>query len=241
MEDAARRSGDRGFAAMAQQLRLDAGMTIGQFCLPLRALGVTEANVRRVEGDEERATIEWVRYYADGLGASFSELFDVWDRESPNTEDRMTVAEARAMIKRLLKAGVECPCCGRTCKERRQSLTPNMVRFVRWLARAHRGTPVPIREWQREHAEYGGDYAKTEHWGLTRREPGRAPLWSPTLKGLKFARGQVKVHKVAILWRNKVLRWEGDLLDIHELLDESPEHDDRSEEPPPTLPGMDHA
>lgn len=223
---------------MVQQLRLDAEMTIGQLVLPLRSLGVTEAHIRRVEDNQERASLESVRHYASALGASFSGLFDVWDRESPNTEDRMTVAEARAMIRRLLKAGVECPCCGRTCKERRQSLTPNMVRFVRWLVSTHRGTPVSIRDWQREHAEYGGDYAKTEHWGLTRRELGRAPLWSPTLKGTKFVRAQVKVHKVAVLWRNKVLRWDGDLLDISELLRETTEHDDRGDEPPPSLPGM---
>lgn len=236
----ARRRGARGFAAMAQQVRIDAKLTIGQFVLPLRrsGSGATEADVNRIERGKERASIEWVRYYADGTGTAFTAMFDVWDREAPGKEDRLTVAEARAMIARLLKAGVECPCCGRPCKERRQTLTPNMVRFVRWLVQEYRGEPLEIRQWQREHAEYGGDYAKTSHWGLTKRAPGKAPRWSPTLKGTKFARAQVKIHKAAILWRSEVLRWEGELLDIHQLLHEKPEHGERGDGPHPTLPGV---
>lgn len=235
----ARREGERGFAAMVKQLREDVGYSIVQFAAPLRRAGIGPSDVSAIEAGKVRASAEWVRYYADSLRVPFTKLFDVWDREALGTEHRMTVAEARAAVQRLLKVGVECPCCGRIAKERRQSLTPNMCRFVRWLVQNYRGEPLEIRGWQREHAEYGGDYAKTEHWGLTKREHGRDPLWSPTLKGTKFARGQVKVHKVAILWRNEVLRWEGDLLDVQQLLREDPEHDNRGGEPPPTLPGID--
>jgi len=232
----ARRRGLRGFGALARQLREDAGISMAEMCRPIGAM-VSELSA--IETGKTRATAEWVRYIADALGRPFTEMFDLWDREAPGEESRLTVAEARAMVQRLLAAGVECPCCGRLCRETRRSLTPTMARFVVWLVDQYRGEPLNPKSWLRNKT-YGGDYAKVTHWGLAHRLPGREPRWEPTDKGRLFARGQTKVRRVAIFWRNQVLRWEGGTVTIKDVLGDDPEIPERGVATQ-TLPGVDRA
>ena len=229
------RTGDRGFGPLVHVLRLDLEIAQGSMAAKLR---VPAAFLADVENGKTRANAEVVRMLSVELDVSFAWLFDVWDREAPGTEDRMTVAEAKGMVRRLLSVGVECPCCGRPAKEQRRSLTPLMVDFMRWLVGQYRGEPVLITPWAKDHVQYGGDYAKVAHWDLAKREPGKLRLWSPTTAGRKFVKGQTKVQRTAVLWRNEVIRMEGKLLDIHQLAGDEGERPERTGERTPALPGM---
>ena len=239
-ESEARRRGDRGFGPLVRQLREDREVRLGALA---KGISVGVVLISNLELGKVRVTPELIRRIANWLEAPFSLLFDVWDREAPDAADRMTVAEAQAMVKRLRSTGegVECPCCGAKVKERRRSLTPPMIRFIRWLVREHTGEPVLITPWVKDSSQHGGDYAKIELWGLAHRHPGQKPMWSPTPKGVAFVRGQVKVHRIAVVFRGEVLTWDGPKQDIDEMANEDVANEvpERGDGPAPTLPGMD--
>lgn len=234
-EAQAMRDGLRGFGARVKMLRIDAGMSVGNVTHPL--LPEYSPQLTEIEEGQRRADAEWVRFLADSYGVQFHELFDLWDSEAPDKAARMTVAEAAAMIERRLSVGVECPCCGRTCKESKRTMSKPMARFLLWLVGECRGYPVDPRPWTRT-KDYGGDYAKVAHWGLASRLPGKEPRWSPTTKGSNFVLGKIMIPRRVVLWKNSVLRYEGPSVTIDEVLGvDLSEHPLRSGRAP-TLPGL---
>jgi transcriptional regulator with XRE-family HTH domain len=237
IEAQAARDGHRGFGRTVQQLRVDQEITLGQAAMVLRT---SVGTVSQVERSRLRATAEQVRLFSVLLSVPFTVLFDAWDEEAADGAERTTVAEAKAMVQRLLGAGVDCPCCGRLAKEQRRTLTPPMCQFMQWLVDEYRGEPVLITPWVKQESQHGGDYAKVVHWGLAERRRGKAPLWTPTDKGRKFTRNQVKVRRFAVVWRNEVLRHEGPLVDLFALLGDKHEHPER-EGKAQALPGMERA
>lgn len=217
-EAQAKREGLRGFGPMVRQLRKDAGLTRVSFAKKAKCDASTLASI---EEGKVRPTIEWPRIASVVLGAPFSVLFDVWSAGAPDGEERMTVAEAKAMIERLLSVGVDCPCCGRPCKELKRSLSPPMVRFARWLCRNYRGAGLDAKSFVQDTQQHGGDYAKVIHWGLAVKSP-ETGLWSPTKLCKKWVRGEVKVQKQVVLWRNSVLRTAGDLVSVEDIDHDTP-------------------
>lgn len=235
-EARAMRDGLRGLGPMMKILRIDRGLTIAHVTQPLPYM--TGPMLVEIEEGRQRADAEWLRFLAHSYNVPFTRLFDVWDREAPDKIDRMLVAEAAAMIQRRLHVGVECPCCGRPCKESKRSMSRPMARFLLWLVGEHRGDPVDPRPWTR-HKDYGGDYAKIAHWGLATKMPSKEPRWSPTFKGRNFALGRVKVPRRVVIWRNRVLRYEGPHVTINEVLGEdAPDKLLRDFCQVPMLPGL---
>jgi len=234
----ARSRGDRGFGAMVRQLR-DAGR------VPLADVarivpGTTEAMLLEIEAGKRRASIDLVRAYSMCTAATFTMLFDVWDREGDCAADRMTVAEATSMVQRLMETpdGVLCPCCGGKVVARKRTINEPVASFVAWLVRSFVGEPLSANRWADRYPKIarGGTYARARHWGLAVRSPGRDPLWAPTESGKRWARGISGVHRHAVLWRGKVLRFEGGLVKINEVA--SGEEIQRGLGPTPSLPGL---
>lgn len=238
-ELAARARGDRGFGPLVKLLRDQGRVPAGEVVRLVP--GGTEADLRRIEAGTWRPTVDWVRGYAMATAATFTFLFDVWDREAPGTADRMTVAEAVAMCTRLREtaAGVVCPVCAAKVVARKRTINAPVASFVSWLARNYCGTPLDAIAWvdANTHLSRGGTYARAVHWGLAVRQPGLEPLWSPTDKGRRWAAGMAKVHKHAVLYRTKVLRFEGDMVTITDIA--QGEDIQRGLGPTPSLPGLD--
>lgn len=234
----ARLRGDRGFGPMIDQLLRAKSlslMDLGQ------RTGVRVEVLSTVLRGEKRATAELVRLLSVALDLPFPELFDVWDREAPGSADRMTVAEARDMIRRLLAVGVQCPCCGRTAKQFTRGWRPVMVSFLRWLVANYRGEPLSISPWCDRDKPPGGDYGKVKHWGLATKHPEGGKVWSPTARGIDFVRGNLKVPASCVVWRGEVLSWSEDLVDFDAIcrgLAVSVSPTPNRETPPPALPGM---
>ena len=238
-ESAAIARGDRGFAPLVRLLRATERVPAADV---LRLVpGASPDDLHRVELGSWRPGVDWVRAYAMTTSATFSFLFDVWDREAPGTADRMTVGEAVAMVQRLLETpdGVVCPCCEAKAVARKRTLTEPMASFVAWLARTYVGTPLDARRWVDAHPQYsrGGDYAKVRHWGLAQRVLGQDPLWYPTDKGKRWAWGTVAVKRRVVLFRNRVIRFEGEDLKIGDVAGDD-EAIRRGMGPTPMLPGL---
>lgn len=234
-EARAMRDGLRGFGAMVKMLRIDRGLTIAMVTQPLPYM--TGPVLVEIEEGRQRADAEWIRFLAHSYNVSFTSLFDIWDRESPDQVGRMLVAEAAAMVQRRLGVGVECPCCGRPCRESKRSMSKPMARFLLWLVSEYRGNPIDPRPWTR-HKDYGGDYAKIAHWGLATRLPGKEPRWYPTKKGRDFVMGKLKLQRRVVLWRNAVLRYEGPAVTIDEVLGEDLSDHLLRGTGTPSLPGL---
>lgn len=235
----ARARGDRGFGPLARLHRERANTPVADV---VRLVGGgTVDDLHAIEAGRQRATVDWVRAYAMTTTATFTFLFDVWDREGPDAADRMTVAEAVTMVRRLIQtpAGVTCPCCGGLAVERKRTLNAPVASFVGWLVRAFTSEPLDARRWVDAHPEHsrGGTYARARHWGLAMREIGQAPLWRPTEKAKAWVYGRTSIHQHVVLFRNTVQRFEGALVHYRDV---GPSDEvQRGAGPAPTLPGLD--
>lgn len=188
-----------------------------------RKLGLGSGGLIAVEHGRRKAPIEWLHPLAQLYAQEFTEVFDRWD-----DADSITVAQAREHLRRALKTGSTCMTCGRVAQESRRAFSAPMAHFVAWLSEQ---SPVPAdpRPWFKETYQRGGDYAKVVHWQLATRLPGRDPFWSPTERGREFAAGRVKIHGIAVLWRNAVTRFEGDHVSIAEVIARAAAEDARPE------------
>ena len=155
-------------------------------------------------------------------------------------ELRMTVAEARELVTQLraTKDGVVCPVCGRGVHDHLRTAGKPMASFMHWLVANYNDTPLDIEQWKREnphHARGGSTYSRARWWGLAMRERGQKPLWSPTLKGKRWAWGIIALKSKVTIRDNVPIAFDGPELLIHE--------DDTSIEPQrggttPDLPGL---
>jgi hypothetical protein len=204
--------------------------------------GGTEHDLLAIEAGSLRPTVDWVRAYAMATTATFTHLFDVWDREGPDAANRMTVAEATAMLTRLMLTtdGAICPCCSGHVVARKRTINEPVASFVTWLVRRYTGSPIHAGAWKEANPTLarGGTYARAKHWQLATREPGQAPLWSPTEHGKRWAWGMVEVHQHAVLHRNRVLRFEGGTVSIDAVLPGSSDDHKRGIGRTPELPGL---
>jgi hypothetical protein len=237
-ELAALERGDRGFGPLVRLLREREKVPAAAV---LRLVpGASEEDLARVESGAWRPSVDWVRAYAMATTATFTSLFDVWDREAPGGAERMTVAEAVAMCSRLRETskGVVCPVCAALVVVRKRTLNEPVASFVAWLSRHYNGRPLNALGWvdTHEHLSRGGTYARAAHWGLATREPGEEPLWSPTNKGRRWAAGLTKVHRHAVIFRGAVLRFDGAEVGIADVA--SGEEIQRGMGPTPMLPGV---
>lgn len=205
--------------------------------------GGTERDLLLIEAGSLHPTIDWVRAYSMATTATFTHLFDVWDRESPDPASRMTVLEAAQMVSRLMEtqAGVECPCCGGKVVARKRTLNEPVASFVLWLVKSYTGTPINVIPWVDANPALsrGGTYARARHWGLAKREEGRDPLWSPTEHGKRWCWGMVDVHQHIVLHRNRVLRFEGKPVSFDAVMPGSNDGHQRGLGRTPSLPGLD--
>jgi hypothetical protein len=113
----------------------------------------------------------------------------------------MTLDEAKAELKKGLKEGTLCPCCGQDAKVYRRSISTSMVKGLLLFADLHGSDwgHVPSIP---DLARLGGDWSKLRYWGLieeriaTRENGARSGEWRITDTGRAFLAGS-KVKKYA--------------------------------------------
>lgn len=155
-------------------------------------------------------------------------------------ELRMTVAQARDLVAQLrgTKDGIVCPVCSRHCIDHTRTAGRPMASLVAWLVERYTGDPIDISPWKRAYpklAQGGSNYSRAQWWGLAERTPGRAPLWSPTEKGKRWARGSIKIHAQVVVRDNVPIVFDGPEVAIHEVDDTiEPQRGGST----PTIPGL---
>ena len=137
--------------------------------------------------------------------------------------------EARAKMEEFLSApnGVYCPCCRRVNKIYRRGMTWEAGAWLCLLVKRY----LSDDRWHRVSDFYnlrGGDYAKLRFWDLAVMKEGSsydkkvAGLWKPTEKGIRFARGDIKLPYKALVYLDECVGFdESKMVDIHEITNKS--------------------
>lgn len=137
--------------------------------------------------------------------------------------ETMTVLQARAWLRDRLVEGAPCPVCSQRAQVYLRRIYSSTARV---LIRMHReagqdyvfvpGFNLP-----------GGDYGKAKFWGLIeRRNHERADgskrngWWRLTPRGTAFVRDQLRVPRTALIYDDRILRFEdpADTVSIQDCL-----------------------
>jgi len=134
-----------------------------------------------------------------------------------------SLSEARQKFySKLEDGGMDCPCCDRLGKVYRRrihaAMSVGLIRLYR------RGTDwVKIVTIIPEH-NFQADFTKLRFWGLIEAMDGRTATenatghWRITEKGALFAKGYLSVPAYAAIYDNRLLRLEGEPVDVREAL-----------------------
>ncbi len=137
-----------------------------------------------------------------------------------------TLAAAREFVAHHITegSGIDCPCCGQSCKLYPRKLYAEMGAWLINLVHCWNQT----RDWVdvRDFPLRGGDYGKLMHWGLAERMPNDNPakrssgMWRPTLDGIHFVMGRTRVPSHVHLYNNEVKGFSKEQVDIRQVLGE---------------------
>lgn len=136
-----------------------------------------------------------------------------------------TLTELRDFLRRHRKDGVRCPVCDQWAQEYHRTINSGMARAIIEMYRvAGAGSWFYKPDVLRGFGAAARDEALLRWWGLIEEESavrpdgGRAGWWRITPKGEMFVLGEITVPKYAVLYANKLLRYEGERIDIHDAL-----------------------
>jgi hypothetical protein len=129
--------------------------------------------------------------------------------------DTATIEEARGWLRERASKGERCPCCRQFVKVHRRKLNRSMTR---WLVRFHALTSGSL-DWTDtrkftelvfSHESPGG----LVYWGLMEPHPEKSRLWRETQLGAEFVRMQTDLPSHAVVYDNRVLRLDGELVGV---------------------------
>lgn len=133
----------------------------------------------------------------------------------------MTLGEARAELRQLVRDGERCPCCDQFAKVYRRKLNSGMARslIAMWRTAGTSWVHVPTALDARSREE-----GKLRYWGLVvesdeeRDDGGRAGWWQVTDLGAQFVLGQLRVPQYAHVYDGRCLGLHGDPVMIRDCL-----------------------
>jgi len=124
--------------------------------------------------------------------------------------------------------GTSCPICSRPIRKYKRKFSSAIASFLIVLVNNIGSDPwfdANEVDANRYGVMKGGDYAKAEKWGLAEQRPkingvskkGES-MWRPTELGVSFVNGLVVIPKHAYVYKNKVLSFTEEMIDIKEAL-----------------------
>ena len=139
----------------------------------------------------------------------------------------MSLEDARAFVlkHRTDQDGVDCPCCGRKCKEYKRSINSEMSRKLINLFHMNDDEFHHIRDLNVNHSG-GGDFAKLRFWGFIVEGNNDDPKkknsgkWKITYQGRLFVHGMIPARKYCHIYDNHLLGFTGDMITIEDALTE---------------------
>lgn len=115
-----------------------------------------------------------------------------------------TIAELKARFDKKVRAKGKqvCPVCAHKAEILPRSVSGSMARVLVLWAREWGGRWVHVKRalieiGLKKEAE-GGSFAKLHHWGLIERDDDRRGYWRVTPKGIRYARGEIKISRTLL-------------------------------------------
>jgi hypothetical protein len=137
---------------------------------------------------------------------SCSRLVNAFGRKERMQYDPMSVARRR-MYRQARNGGALCPCCGQNVVLRKRKFHCEMALFLIKLVKAYRAEQrwYSTRELIPATTKAATDGAYLTHWGLLERKDSSPGFYRPTLEGMAFVDGSIKVPaRIHILCGNVV-------------------------------------
>lgn len=139
-----------------------------------------------------------------------------------------SLGEVRLFIADHMEGGTTCPACTQHVKVYRRPMTATTARAIIAMHRNHGREFVHLPTLVRDHlpdvAHQGGYATLAQHWGLIQEERihrpdgGRAGWWRLTSDGERFALGEFRVPKYALLYSGECGGVTGEMVGIREAL-----------------------
>lgn len=134
----------------------------------------------------------------------------------------MTLADARAELRKLVRDGAECPCCTQFAKVYRFAFNGAMAVGLIRMYRTGGQEWVHVPDLRLP----GGHMLKARYWGLIEKPPElvrddgskRVGIWRMTDAGAAFVNDRARILSHAVIYNNRCLRLVGDPMTIRQLL-----------------------
>lgn len=140
---------------------------------------------------------------------------------SPPFSGDMALAEAQEKLRPLLDEGHKCPVCTQHAKIYRRKINSTMARTLITMFRngAERSfVHTPSLPGDTHEASQLAWWGLAEEEKVRRPDGGRAGWWRLTEQGSAFVQGLVKVQKYAKIYDSRLLRLDGELVTIRDVL-----------------------
>lgn len=140
----------------------------------------------------------------------------------------ITLAQARQFVLDNRPEGVHCPACDQFAKEYLRNMTAFTAKAMIAMYWHHRNEYVHMPTLIRNYLPgltQGGYATLSKYWGLIEEETkvrpdgGRAGYWTLTTEGVNFLM-RAPVPKYAVIYDGRLLRYDGELVTIEDILKE---------------------
>lgn len=138
----------------------------------------------------------------------------------------MEFAAVKSVFREQLDDGARCPCCEKFAKRYRRSFNQNMASALLWLIVAQEeaeGDFVDVPGTAPRWLLRSNQLSTLRWWGLVSRakkgddEKGYSGLWRPSLKGIRFATGEISIPGKAITYDGEIEGFEGDYVHVDDF------------------------
>ncbi len=140
-----------------------------------------------------------------------------------------TIDEAKKFLRENFKKGAECPCCGQFVKRYKRKISSSMA-YGLILIYKHKkvGEEFHLEMFLKSLSTspaLRGDIPKLRFWGLLKKLTGRKEDGNPnngyyelTQRGVDFVEEKIKVSGHVLLFNQRILGIEGELIGIKQAL-----------------------
>jgi len=142
--------------------------------------------------------------------------------EGVYTTPRITLEVARNQVQENRRTGVKCPCCDQMAREWRHSMVGVAVASLVRLVAMYEGEPIHLDQFYVNKKDR--NFPTLKCWDLV--EPGinedtqkkASGMFYPTLRGIRFAAGEIHVPEYVWTYNKEVIGVEGRLVSVFDVL-----------------------
>ena len=133
-----------------------------------------------------------------------------------------TLIDARQYVKDNREDGCTCPCCGQKAKVWKKTIISTSAADLIRLVNMYQGTALHYDQFAT--VKKDRNFSQLVLRGLIKAEDNddsskrSSGMWHPTERGIRFARGEIRIQKYVLTYNNKKIGVEGAYVRIEDVL-----------------------